>query len=134
LNAGLAAAEAEITALEDTIAEGTVISIDVAYNIIIEPDQIFTIKNGAIVSGNVFVNGGTLNLLGGSTVTGNVETTQAGSTINIQQSSVDGDVLATDAQSVTIIDSSVNGNIIIENAAACTESGNTVNGNISGCS
>jgi len=131
--ANLEAAEAEITALEDTIAEGTVFSSDVADNITVGPGQIFTIKSGAIVSGNVFVNGGTLNLIERSTVTGNVETTQAGSTINIQLSSVDGDVLATDAQSVTIIDSSVNGNIIIENAAACTESNNTVNGNNSGC-
>jgi len=101
-NASLATCDDSLSTCQTALAEGTVFSAtNVAYNIIIEPGQIVTITDGSTLSGNVFVNGGTLNLLG-STVTGNIETTQAGSIINMQQSSVNGNVLVNGAQSVNI--------------------------------
>jgi len=65
-----------------------------------------------------------------STITGNVETTQAGSTINIQQSSVQGSVLSGDSQSVTITDTSVNGKVEVTNSQTVSITGNTINGDL----
>ena len=143
--ADLADALVTVTNLEDIIT--TEITQNVSTDQSVASGHILTIGTNAIVSGNVFVNGGTLNLIG--VVTGNVVATP-GSTVNILQGTVDGDVLVDGAQSVTITGSSVNGKVEVINSEnvsitgnpningdltidgttiSCTESGNTVNGN-----
>jgi len=147
---------------------------DLNDNLNVGPGEI-VIVDGATINGNVSVDGGTLILSQSSTVTGNIEgingasviinddsivdgnieivISGSGSTLEITDSNVAGNIETNNIAALTIINSILNGNIYSDNdgtviitdnidingnveiisPASCTESNNSVNGNNSHC-
>ena len=123
-----------MTAANEIIAEGVIISFDFDGNLEVGAGQTFTIKAVATVSGNVIVDGGKLNIKDDGTVTGDVEVKNGGS-LDMDDGNVDGNVNVTDGNEVIIENSNINGNLeIVVISGTCDVSvGNTVNGNNSDC-
>jgi len=119
--------------------------------VVVGPDDIVVISNGATIDGNLEVNGGTVIISESSIIKGNIES-NGGSIVIEQGSLVEGDVkisisgaggvleidgaeikgnLETNGiDTLTITNSDINGNIKSENDDDVTITGNTVNGNI----
>ncbi len=77
------------------------------------------------------MDGGTLEITGGSIVFGNIEATN-GTTVTITDSTANGNVLTQDG-TVTITHHTVSGNLEINDPSSCTEFNNIVNGANTGC-
>ncbi len=93
------------------------------------------IEDGSLITGNVdiLVSGaGSTLQISDSEVNGNVQTQEIDS-LTITNSNINGNILSTNDGTVTIRGNTVNGNVDIVNPISCNESSNSVNGNNSGC-
>jgi len=124
------------------------IDSDIGDNVEVGPGESATITNGAIVSGNVIVDGGTVTINGGAVITGNIQVTNGGSLsmdditvlgnvivedgifAAITGSIIRGNVEITDSDDVIVSGNNVNGNIVSENTTPCSVFDNDVNGNL----
>jgi len=116
----------------DVSSVGTIITDDFNDNLIVEPGDT-VIVDGATVSGNVSVDGGTLILSQSSTVTGNLEGINGASIIIQGGSTVDGNIeiiVSGSESTLEITDSNVGGNIQTNNIDALTIINSILNGNI----
>jgi len=127
------------------------IETDVSDGIVVGPDDVVVISDGATVDGDLQVNGGTVIISESSTIKGNIESN--GGTILIEQGSVidgnvdiqvsgdggvleinggivSGNLITNGIDTLTITNSNINGNIYSENDGVVTITGNTVNGNL----
>jgi len=129
----------------------TEIDSDVKDGVVVGPDDIVVISNGATIDGNLEVNGGTViitesstikgNIVsnggtivikGGSEIDGNVDITVSGSSgvLEIDEAEIKGNLMTNGIDTLTVTDSNINGNIYSENDGVVTITGNTVNGNL----
>jgi len=129
----------------------TEIKSDVKDGIVVGPDDIVVISNGATVDGDLQVNGGSVVITESSTIKGNIESNGGsilieegsvidgnvdiqvsgdGGVLEINAGIVSGNILTNGIDTLTITDSDFNGNIYSENDGDVTITGNTINGNI----
>jgi len=127
------------------------IEVDVKDGVVVGPDEQVIISNGAIVDGDIEVNGGIVIITGSSTIKGNIESNggsiliEEGSVIDgnvdivvsgddgvleINAGTVYGNLMTNGINTLTVTDSNINGNIYSENDGDVRITGNTVNGNI----
>jgi len=78
-------------ACDDSSTNQTIISSDFSGSIVVGPNELVVITNGATIIGNIDVDGGTLVIEQGSTINGNIEST-GGTVIIHDASTVDGAV------------------------------------------
>jgi len=125
------------------------ITKDIDDNLEVGEGEIITVSNEATVSGNIIVDGGTIIISDGATVKGNVEAKSgasvsignsfiygnvkiedSGSSLELSNNSIKGNVETKEIDSLTVIDNNIDGNIKSENDGSVTISGNTVDGDI----
>lgn len=137
-----------ITISEEKITE---IKSDVKNGVSVGPDEVVVISNGATVDGTLQVNGGTLvikddttvngnlesvggtiKIESGSTITGNVQikVSGAGGVLEIKDSTLFGNIISQDLDTLIIMNVNLGGNIISDNNRNVSITDNTVNGNI----
>ena len=93
---------------------GSVIDTDTVGDQTVGPGEICTIKNGATLTGNIRVDGGTIRVTEASTVVGNIKSKNGGTIEIIGSSTVDGNIKSRNpTNSVTITDATVTGNVRI---------------------
>ena len=123
-------------------------------NIVVDDDGELIVTEGGTINGNIASTGGTIKIEGGSNVDGNIQiqVSGAGGVLEINNSSIDGNIASngieiltmtntyltgnissTGDNFVTITDNNVGKNITITSPNSCTEYGNTVGNNNSGC-
>ncbi len=113
--------------LRGSIAE--TISSNVSGNLTVGPGETVLLTNGARVSGNVNVNGGTFIMDSASTVRGNVES--IGGTVMLSGgASVRGNVAANGGALEITGGSTVFGNLETQNATTVTVTGSVIKGNV----
>jgi hypothetical protein len=88
-----------------------------------------TLDNEAFM-GNCVVDGGTLVIRAGSTVTGNVIATNGARVTISGAATVTGNVTATDGLSLTVTDSKITGNVVATRTATVVVTGNELLGNL----
>jgi len=127
------------------------IKSDVKDGIVVGPDDVVVISNGATVDGDLQVNGGTVIITESSTIKGNIESnggviliedgslidgnvdiivSGAGGVLKIDEAEIKGNLVTNGIDTLRITDSNINGNIYSENDGAVRITGNTVNGNL----
>jgi len=125
----------EIDGVSTTLDPGSQLDVDaitenISGDLTITSGQIISVKNGATVSGNVIVDGGSLILSEASTVTGNIEG-KTGSSISVQDSTVEGNVVAKEPNtSLEISNGIVNGNVETQDMDTLEVTASDINGNI----
>jgi len=127
------------------------IESDVKDGVVVGPDDIVVISNGATIEGDIEVNGGIVIITESSTIKGNIESnggtivikqggtiygnvdivvSGAGGVLEIEEGNVFGNLITNGIDSLTVIGSYVDGNIFSENDGDVTITGNSVNGNL----
>jgi len=109
------------------ISKGAIIEGDIEVN-----GGIVIITESSTIKGNIVSNGGTIVIKGGAEIDGNVDITVSGTdgVLEIDDATLKGNIMTNGIAIFTVTDSSVDGNIYSENDGDVTITGNTVNGNI----
>jgi len=109
--------------------EGEIIDSDTSGKQKVWPGETLTIKNGATLTGNVKVDGGTLNVRVGSTVNGKI-TSENGGQLNFQDNcTINGNIKATNSD-VLIDKCSATGHVRTNGGSLIITNDSTVNGNV----
>jgi len=119
--------------------------------VVVGPDEMVIISNGATVDGDIEVNGGTVIITESSIIKGNIESNGGtivinqggtiygnvdivvsgpGGVLEIEEGNVFGNLITNGIDTLTVIGSYVDGNIFSENDVDVTITGNSVNGNL----
>jgi len=109
------------------ISKGAIIEGDIEVN-----GGTVVITGSSTIKGNIVSNGGTIVIKGGSEIDGNVDITVSGSSgvLEIDEAEIKGNLMTNGIDTLTVTDSNINGNIYSENDGVVTITGNTVNGNL----
>jgi len=124
---------------------------DVKDGVVVGPEEQVIISNGAIIDGDIEVNGGTVIITESSIIKGNIESNGGtivikqggtiygnvdivvsgpGGVLEIEEGNVFGNLVTNGIDTLTVIGSYVDGNIFSENDRDVTITGNSVNGNL----
>jgi len=127
------------------------IKSDVNDDVVVGPDDVVVISNGATIDGSLQVNGGTVVISDSSIIKGNIESSGGsilieegslidgnvdiivsgdGGSLEINGGIISGNLLTNGINFLTVTNSDINGNIYSENDGDVKITGNTVNGNI----